>query len=91
MLLLENPPALSNCGCLGPARRIQLVENGFDMRFDGADGHIQRDSNMLVAAPDHHLSQYVFFPARQGSLRHALGNAGGDQRAYGQTTGVHRA
>jgi hypothetical protein len=91
MLLLENPPALSNCGCLGPARRIQLVQNGFDMRFHGPDRHIQLYSNVLVAAPEHHVSQYVSLPARQGPVRHPLRNTTGDQRAYGQATGAHRA
>jgi hypothetical protein len=90
-LLLENPPALSNCDRFGAARRIQLVQNGFDMRFHGADGHIQSQGNGLVTESEHHLSQYFFFPRSQRSMVHPFGDALGDQRTYGHTSDAHRS
>jgi hypothetical protein len=61
------------------------------MRFHGADGHIQSQSNALVTEPEHHLSQYFFFPWSQCSMLHPFGNALGDQRTYGYTSDEHRS
>jgi len=87
---LENPPALSNRDRLSSAGRTQLLENGFDVRFHGSDRHSQLRGNSLVAEPEHHLSQDISFPCRQRLLLHPVGNATGDPRPQGQTTGVHR-
>jgi hypothetical protein len=61
------------------------------MRFHGADGHIQSDGNALVTEPEHHLSQYFFFPWGQCPMVHPFGNALGDQRTYGHASGAHRS
>src|SRR5882757_1207372 len=82
-LVLEDPATLSNCDCLGSARRMQLVQNRFNMRFHGPDGDIQLHGNALVAASEHHLSKYVSFPVRESSLIHPLAYAPGDHWTQG--------
>src|SRR5882724_4656973 len=90
-LLLENPATLSNCDRFGTARRIELIENGFDVCFHGPHGDTQLQGDALVAATQHHVSQYVRFPGRQRWLLHPLRNSAGDQWTESDTTDAHRA
>jgi hypothetical protein len=82
---------VGNRGRLCSAPGIQLLHNGFDVRFHGSDRQSELGGNELIAEPERQLPQNLFLPPGERSLLHPIGHAADDQRPHGHAASVDRA